>query len=1245
MENRMKKYGELIQFEPVTTIIKLKESAEQHRAQQLVESYVISDKMSQKLAEIIIPQLQFEESVDNKSLWVVGNYGSGKSHLMSVISAVAEFPELAQYITNEKVREAANKIAGKFKVIRFEVGASKKAFADIVTDNLTNGLAEMGIDYQFPAMDEISSNHKPYFEEMMALFHQRFPEQGLLLICDEILDYLRSRNQQQLPLDMAMMRVMGEVIDGTRFRFICGVQEAIFDSTQLAFATQEVKRIRDRAEQVLITRDDIKYVVSERLLKKNAQQLVWVREYLQKFTPCFDRMNERLDEFVRMFPVHPDYINTFERVRGAGIEQRQVLRSLSRQMQALMGQEVPADKPGVFSYDTYWEELRNDPSAKTNPEIGQVIEVGETLFTRIDQAYPTATEIDFAKRLVAGLAIHRLSVGDVYNEMGATAAELRDSLCLYLPVIEQLSGDKSKHLETQIVAVLTKIRKTVNGQFFSKNKANDQFFLDLKKTEDFDAYIENKVPLLTDDSRNGAYREAMLQILEETDRQQPNIQMWRHELKWLDRNVNRPGWMFLGSPNERETAKPPLDYYMYFVQPYSPPKIKKEYIRSDEVLFILQKPDADFDRSLNYYAAAIDLHASATGNAKNVYKLKAEGYLKEMQGWLKDHFRDVYTAQYNGQSKPMMDWLKGTTVRNIVGIGDTQVGSLKDIFEAVASHILANHFASLAPEYPIFSQWITYENIESAAKDALSVISGGAPTKRANAVLDALELLNVDKIAPLQSRYAKAVLAVLQSKAEGQVVNQSELLEAVNSRLYFKPDTFRLEPEWLLVLIACLVYSGELELVVVGHTLTASDVVKFKSISFDVLKDFKHIQAPKDFNVTALKALLNLLDMNDGLATSIQQGDENVVRDMLKRTDALINELVKGQQSVKDRLPLWGQSVLEESEEQMLSSQLTELKNFLEKVQRYDKPGKLKNLKVTASEISTYQEMLAAWQSFIHLKAIVSDLTPLCIYLKESQLVLPEQHPWQENVKKARDVLRQGLADPALRLEDGFKTAQLAALTALKNDYAKNYVQLYIRARLDSTEEKTKAALISDERLVELDILSGIALLPAQQLADWRNDLALLQVAKTIDSKQLAITPNPVDFNARQESPNAPASEQLKNLEQRLDGLQTDWLSNLKSLLDDPFITLDLLKPEQAQLIKDFIENDQLPEPLDSLFVQAVNLVLSGLEEVRITSSELLNGLGQGLPLSIEEVTDRFKRLLAKQCQGKDTGKVRIIID
>jgi len=175
--------------------------------------------------------------------------------------------------------------------------------------------------------------------------------------------------------------------------------------------------------------------------------------------------------------------------------------------------------------------------------------------------------------------------------------------------------------------------------------------------------------------------------------------------------------------------------------------------------------------------------------------------------------------------------------------------------------------------------------------------------------------------------------------------------------------------------------------------------------------------------------------------------------------------------------------------------------------------------------------------------------------------------------------------------------------------------------------------------------LSGIALLPAQQLADWRKDAAQLQAAKPIDPKQLTMNANPAEFNARQESGKAPASEQLKNLEQRLDSIQSDWLSNLNSLLDDPFINLELLKPDQAQLIRDFIQQGQLPEPMDFTFVQAVNLVLAGLEEVRISSVELVNALGQGMPQSRDEMSDRFNRLLTKLCQGKNLNKVRIIID
>jgi Tfp pilus assembly ATPase PilU len=42
--------------------------------------------MTDQLAKIMIPQLSFDVAVDYKGRLVVGNYGTGKSHLMSVLS-------------------------------------------------------------------------------------------------------------------------------------------------------------------------------------------------------------------------------------------------------------------------------------------------------------------------------------------------------------------------------------------------------------------------------------------------------------------------------------------------------------------------------------------------------------------------------------------------------------------------------------------------------------------------------------------------------------------------------------------------------------------------------------------------------------------------------------------------------------------------------------------------------------------------------------------------------------------------------------------------------------------------------------------------------------------------------------------------------------------------------------------------------------------------------------------------------
>jgi len=112
------KYSDLIQFDPIVTVIELKSADDNEKAKELVRSYVMSDHMADLVSTKIISQLNLEDVVDNKGVLVVGNYGTGKSHLMSVISAIAANSAYLEEAQNEKFRASAKSIAGKFEVLR-----------------------------------------------------------------------------------------------------------------------------------------------------------------------------------------------------------------------------------------------------------------------------------------------------------------------------------------------------------------------------------------------------------------------------------------------------------------------------------------------------------------------------------------------------------------------------------------------------------------------------------------------------------------------------------------------------------------------------------------------------------------------------------------------------------------------------------------------------------------------------------------------------------------------------------------------------------------------------------------------------------------------------------------------------------------------------------------------------------------------------------------------------------------------
>ena len=446
-----------------------------------------------------------------------------------------------------------------------------------------------------------------------------------------------------------------------------------------------MNRVRDRFEQLRIVRQDVAFVVSERLLTKTAQQKGWIREHLSKFTPLYGKMAEQIEDFVRLFPVHPAYLETFERIYIA--EKREVLKTLSAEMKRLLDQDVPADQPGLVSYDSYWAHLRDNASIRANPDVREVLDKSKVLESRIQQAFTKPAYKPVAIRICHALSVHRLTTDDIFAKLGPTAGELRDDLCLYLPIPEP----NSDFLRTSVEACLKEIMKTMSGQYISRNDDNEQYYLDLKKDIDYDAKIEERGTSLSEAQLDRYYFDALTQVLECADETYvPGYRIWEHELQWRDHNVSRRGYLFFGAPNERSTAQPPRDFYLYFLQPFKPPKYQDAKL-ADEVFFALKKPDEEFSKALRHYAGAKQMATEASSGTKKTYEDKAGEHLKSLTSWLRKNMMTAIHVTHQGVSKTMVEALKSQRT------GNATVGELVNL---VGSICLAPSFDERISQLP-----------------------------------------------------------------------------------------------------------------------------------------------------------------------------------------------------------------------------------------------------------------------------------------------------------------------------------------------------------------------------------------------------------------------------------------------------------------------------------------------------------------------------------------------------------------
>ena len=97
------KYKDLLNFEPITEVVKFSRTNESDYQQSVVKTFVFSETFKNHLIPLMIRNLDFSQSGESFGLQVVGNYGTGKSHLMSLVSLIAENENLIDLLNDEKL--------------------------------------------------------------------------------------------------------------------------------------------------------------------------------------------------------------------------------------------------------------------------------------------------------------------------------------------------------------------------------------------------------------------------------------------------------------------------------------------------------------------------------------------------------------------------------------------------------------------------------------------------------------------------------------------------------------------------------------------------------------------------------------------------------------------------------------------------------------------------------------------------------------------------------------------------------------------------------------------------------------------------------------------------------------------------------------------------------------------------------------------------------------------------------------
>jgi hypothetical protein len=869
--------GHLFDFTEIKDVVDIDTDLKQEDLQrELISSYIISEGLEQQ----IIDFYDNLKKPNHKAVKILGNYGSGKSHLIAFLVSSITRPDLRSLIANKNIQKACDGINRNFLTVQFELQPVSVELSLFFFRELEKQIKQK-YNIDIPKFTSDILDFKEHIDTIVNTIKEKEPTAGLLVIIDELSDFLSTKPENEMSKDFQFLRVVAQECQSQDILIVTSMQEDIYSSPRFKNIAAQAGRIDQRFQNIIIRREAVQQVISQRIVPKSSNQKAEIEAKLKPYAEKIEDVSSKIDQYIELFPFTPFLLNLFDELPY--FEKRGVIQFAQSEVKYKINKSFPY----FFTFDKIFDVLENNPNIKNLETVYDTVKVVSIIKQKI-AANLEAKDQEDAIKIIKGLAVYSLWSN---GHNGATAKELAERLLI-------LPQNKAFESQMQVSLIVKKIREATDG-FYLKvvqdtKLGNDYFKFDPDiDGTDPDERIDTEVNAIgpAEDKLESILFEQVKEILDlEHYSNLPNV--FVDECIWQSVKTFRKGYIVFSRKGTDIPNIPVADYYINFISPYFKGETKN--LGDNHLDIKLSIPGQQNIEHLKRIAAIRSLIGKNVLTTVMNKKLSDEIEGSRGSGITKYGIKYKIARWISSDSEAYLNG-KQINIKHELG---KEYNNLSEIIAELKKTVFDDCFCNTYPEHPKYSQILSTHNINDSLSRILDELVDGNFNRislNTKSFLSNLFLLNANGDVDISgSKIAQFIYTTIADK-KGKMVNiQTELVEPLNAKPY------GLEPQLVYFNLIVLTILGRVSLKAKGGDELEIANIKDKFRSLTQFENIIYTLKKDDLSYDFAARLMNALGLNGNLILK-ENSRNDAFLEYKKRVNEIL-QLTKGLDTVVNAL-------------------------------------------------------------------------------------------------------------------------------------------------------------------------------------------------------------------------------------------------------------------------------------------------------------------------------------------------------